>query len=73
MDEYTGNYFTIENSAVFDGMAVNVLEYKSKNSFPVGTCFRCGRVLRKHWWVVQTADDDLVVCECGNECVKHLT
>ena len=72
MDEYIGNFFTIENSSVFDGQTVNALEYRSKKSTLQGRCFRCGRELRRHWFTIQTAEDDLVICDVGAECVKRL-
>ena len=71
-EEYTGNWFAIENSATFDGQTVNVLEYKASTSRTQGYCFRCGKKLRKHLWTVQTAEDDLIICDIGNECVKHI-
>ena len=70
MTEYTGNYFTIENSCVFDGKTVNVLEIVSDNGKE--TCFRCGAKLHKRWWVVQTAEDDLEICTVGVKCVNRL-
>ena len=72
MVKYTGKYFTVENSNVFDGQTVNVLECKAFDSRWHGTCFRCGRRLRRHWFEVQTTDD-LLICEIGTECVKKLT
>jgi len=72
MEEYTGNYFTIENSRVFDGQTVNVLECKASDGGWHGTCFRCGRKLRRHWYEVQS-EDDLLICAIGAECVKKLT
>lgn len=72
MDEYTGKYFTIENSADFDGKSVNVLEYRTKTNVIQGTCFKCGKVLKKHWWTVQTVEDDLIICDVGNDCVRRL-
>ena len=36
-------------------------------------CIRCGKPLRRHWWRVQTADDDAVYGDIGAECVKKLT
>ena len=71
MTEYTGNYFTIENSTVFDGQTVNVLEIVSDDSHE--KCFRCGTTLRKRWWVVQTAEDDLEICTVGIKCVNKLS
>lgn len=72
MEEYTGNYFTIEKSVVFGGDTINVLEYRDKEGKPHGTCMRCGKPLRRHWWRVQTADDDAVYGDIGTECVKRL-
>lgn len=72
MSQYTGNYFTIKNSVAFDGDTVNVLEYLDANGSPNGTCIRCGRPLRRHWWTVQTADDDAVYGNIGPECIKKL-
>lgn len=71
MVSYTGKYFSLEKCAAFGG-PVNVLEYVAADGAFHGTCFRCGRKLRRHWWVVQTADDDLEICELGEECVKKL-
>lgn len=72
-DDYTGKHFTVTHS-IFDGMSVNVLEYKRNDgNYSPGFCFRCGRKLKRHWWTVQTAEDDLVICELGPECVKHLS
>ena len=39
MVEYTGNYFTIENSTVFNGATVNVLEYRDPKGGRHGVCF----------------------------------
>ena len=72
MTEYTGNFFTVENCAVFNGATVNVLEYRDPDGGRHGTCFRCGKPLRRHWWTVQTADNDAVYCDIGAECVKKL-
>lgn len=73
MTEYTGNFFTVENSRVFNGATVNVLEYRDPKGAPHGRCMRCGRPLRRHWWTVQTADNDAVYGDIGAECVKKLT
>lgn len=64
--------FRIENSIDFDGQSVNVLEYKTKSNIVHGTCLKCGKVLKKHWWTVQTVEDDLVIGDVGNDCVKRL-
>lgn len=73
MTEYTGNFFTVENSRVFNSATVNVLEYRDPNGAPHGRCMMCGRPLRRHWWTVQTADNDAVYGDIGAECVKKLT
>ena len=73
MDNYTGNYFTIKNSIVFNGDTVNVLEYRDATGLLHGTCMRCGRKLRRHWWTIQTAEDDAIYGDIGAECVKKLT
>lgn len=71
MWEYTGNYFTIRDSKRF-GQTVHVLEYKSKSSVPWGECLLCGKMLKRHWWTIQTDGDDLIIGDVGSECVKKL-
>lgn len=71
--EYMDNYFTIENSRVFDGDTINVLEYRDKDGEYRTRCIRCGKPLRYHWWTIQTAEDDAVYGDIGAECVKKLT
>ena len=73
MEEYMENYFTIENSTVFNGDTINVLEYRANDGGLHGYCIRCGKPLRRHWWRVQTADDDAVYGDIGAEGVKKLT
>lgn len=73
MEDYTGEFFTIEDSRVFNGDTINVLEYRAKDGGIHGYCIRCGKPLRRHWWRVQTADDDAVYGDIGAECVKKLT
>ena len=73
MMEYTGNFFTVENCAVFNGDTVNVLEYRDKSGKYRTTCIRCGKPLRYHWWTIQTAEDDAVYGDIGNDCVKKLS
>ena len=71
MPEYTGNYFELD-SEVFE-QKVNCLEYKCKSSVTWGNCYRCGKPLRRHWWTIQTVEDDLVICDIGPDCIKKLT
>lgn len=73
MMEYTGNFFTVENSVVFNGDTVNVLEYRDKSGKYRTVCCRCGKPLRYHWWTIQTADDDVVYGDIGAFCVNKLT
>ena len=72
MAEYTGTYFTVENSHTFDGDTVNVLEYRDKSGSSRTRCMRCGKPLRWHWWTIQTAENDAVYGDIGAECVKKL-
>lgn len=71
MTEYTGKYFTIENSRVF-GQSVNVIECVDKAGGGHEGCFRCGKPLRRHWFTVRGVDD-VEICNIGAECVKKLT
>ena len=73
MMEYTGNFFTVENCAAFNGDTVNVLEYRDKSGKYRTNCIRCGKPLRYHWWTIQTAEDDAVYGDIGNDCVKKLS
>lgn len=73
MEEYMNNYFTIKKSCVFNGNTVNVLEYTAEDGGIHGYCMRCGKPLKRHWWRVQTYEDDAVYGDIGNECVKKLT
>lgn len=72
MDYYTGNYFTVQNCAAFDGETVNVLEYRDNSGEYRTRCMRCGKPLRYHWWTVQTAEDDAVYGDIGASCVNKL-
>lgn len=71
MVEYTGKYFTLD-SEIF-GTRVNCLEYIDKKGSPQGTCYRCGKLLKRHWYTVQYAEDDVEICNIGTECIKKLT
>ena len=70
--EYTGNYRTVEGFVFGDFDKVNLLECVDKSGSPQGTCFRCGKALRRHWFTVQTVEDDFEICNMGVQCVKKV-
>ena len=75
MAEFTGKWFGIDKCTAFDGKSVNVLEYKDNEKHVRGwhyeRCTRCGKPLKKIWYVVQD-EDDVEIAYLGAECVKHL-
>lgn len=69
MFEYTGKHYKMHSKTHGD---VNVLEYKKDGNGIWSYCEMCGKPLKRIWYTVQTADEDLVIGEYGSCCIKKL-
>ena len=71
MDIYTGIYET-RYSEVFE-TRVNILKMHGRcPGYEGETCFRCGKPLKKTWYLVQDAKDDTEIASFGPDCITRL-
>lgn len=67
--EYTGEYRSIFSKQL--GENVSILKYKSDSKFPYTECSRCGQLIKKTMYVVQSDETDVELLYLGSECIKH--
>lgn len=67
--DYTGKHYTMYSEIC--GEMVNVLKYKSNTNLPYCECDRCGKMIKRTIYVVQSAENDVEMMYLGSECIKH--
>lgn len=70
--EYTGKWKEMYSQDF--KQAIHILEYKSKRdtSIPYCDCDRCGKPIKNHMFVIQSAEDDVEMAYYGADCIKKL-
>ena len=54
------------------GEDVSILEYRKDDNHPYIECSRCGQLIRRKMFVVQSKETDIELFYLGPECIKHL-
>lgn len=69
--EYTGNYKETYSNIL--GEEVYIMEYKSDHNIPYCECTRCGKLIRRKMYVIQSKETDVELMYLGSECIRHFT